>query len=702
MQSLSQDEKTYLEDETIKEDYNEKIDIIWKKVENDKNREIIEKKEIEEKYNDLLYKVVLDHSGEMEKIKNINEEEKKKQQETNKKMEDMVNNFHSKISEIEIKAEEERKKMEEKQKNAEKDFLVIIELLKKEMKEEREEEKRKEKEEKLRKYKEKDEKRKKVNKLFKEKVEKIKEDRILNTEKEFKLFQNNFCMEDISKYDQKKITSFIKNFLKSEKIPNIIINYLINLIDINKSAIKNIEHLNIILVGPSGVGKSTLINAMLELNTQTGFGSPQTQGIEFYSSEKMPFLRLVDSRGIEKNTISDVNATFESIRKFIQSQIEKKEYDKYIHAIWYCWTGTRLEDSEVKILKLLSQQYSLDTLPVIIVYTNAVFEEEIENAKKYIKETLKLDNEFIDVLSLEKKIKINSQETIIKAKNLDLLREKSVELSKLAVKSSIYDGLVEEVKTIIQEKINILTEALKNQINEEVKEYIKKMDENTKIEEFYQKTKYIILNVLYKYFLLNPNENIKIDEKPEIKLGDIEFSFTENSLNILNDFILDYFEIILNIYQDNLENFLTKYSKELSNDLAFSQIQFNTQNDNLLTDLLTNIDFDLILKKDFKDKLDKPAQLAALKNAFIFIVEPLISKIGEYFTELYKQGMKKKSFMEKATEAVKISFDNIEKKIKQYNESLNIKNNNNENNQEPAPNNSVTDDVDDLYEDINA
>ena len=136
--------------------------------------------------------------------------------------------------------------------------------------------------------------------------------------------------------------------------------------------------------------------------------------------------------------------------------------------------------------------------------------------------------------------------------------------------------------------------------------------------------------------------------------------------------------------------------------IVFLQIQFNTQNDNLLTDLLTNIDYDLILKKDFKDKLDKPAQLAALKTAFIFIVEPLISKIGEYFTELYKQGMKKKSFMEKAIEAVKISFDNIEKKIKQYNESLNIKNNNNENNQEPAPNNSVTDDVDDLYEDINA
>ena len=41
---------------------------------------------------------------------------------------------------------------------------------------------------------------------------------------------------------------------------------------------------------------------MLELETQTkyGFGKSQTQKMDDFSSEKIPFLRLVDSRGIEK------------------------------------------------------------------------------------------------------------------------------------------------------------------------------------------------------------------------------------------------------------------------------------------------------------------------------------------------------------------------------------------------------------------
>ena len=38
-----------------------------------------------------------------------------------------------------------------------------------------------------------------------------------------------------------------------------------------------------------------------------------------------------------------------------------------------------------------------------------------------------------------------------------------------------------------------------------------------------------------------------------------------------------------------------------------------------------------ILQNELKEKLIKTAELAALKNSFIFIIEPLIEKIGEYF-----------------------------------------------------------------------
>ena len=92
---------------------------------------------------------------------------------------------------------------------------------------------------------------------------------------------------------------------------------------------KNIEHLNIVLVGPSGVGKSTLINAILEPNSEneakTGFGLPQTTDIKYYSSEKISFIRLADSQGIEKDVKAGVKTISESIKNFINSQFETKD-----------------------------------------------------------------------------------------------------------------------------------------------------------------------------------------------------------------------------------------------------------------------------------------------------------------------------------------------------------------------------------------
>ena len=477
-------------------------------------------------------------------------------------------------------------------------------------------------------------------------------------------------MEEISSFDREKIKTFINNFMKNEKIPKFILNYLIELFKKNKEFIKSTNHLNILLVGPSGVGKSTLINAILDTNVQTGFGCPQTQGIDYISSKKIPFLRLIDSKGIEKNFISGIAMTFENLKKFIKEQIQTKDYDKFIHILWYCWTGTRLEEDEVDLLTKLSKQYSLEKLPVIIVYTNAMVEKEIDEAKKYIKETLKLENEFIDVLAKEKVIKVDSKETIIQPHNLDKLREKSIELAKSAVKSSVYEGIREEVNDRIQNIIKGVTEELKGKLDKEIKSYNEKMDENTEIEVFYKETKNIILNVLYKYFVLTPEGDINLKEIPKIKRGDIEFSFTEESIIILDNFVIDYFQEILGSYQKNLDDFLTGKSHKLADSISVFQMQFNQQNFNLLNDNLTNIDYEPIIKKELNDKISKTAKLAALKNAFQFIIEPLIEKIGEYFIELYKQGMNQKKFTEFVTESIKSSFDEIEKKIKEYNEFL--------------------------------
>lgn len=113
--------------------------------------------------------------------------------------------------------------------------------------------------------------------------------------------EEKFCFEDISKFDNNKINELIISLFKNEKIlKNKILSNLKIFIEEVKEKIRNVEHLNIILVRSSGVWKSTLINVILELETQTitGFGEPQIQNIEFHSLNTIPFLRLADSKGI--------------------------------------------------------------------------------------------------------------------------------------------------------------------------------------------------------------------------------------------------------------------------------------------------------------------------------------------------------------------------------------------------------------------
>ncbi len=127
-----------------------------------------------------------------------------------------------------------------------------------------------------------------------------------------------------------KIENLIENIFKIEDIDDIILKNLNENIDKiinNLSCI--IEHLNILILGPSGVGKSTLINEVYKREKcKTGKGTPCTQGEpQYFSSEDNEgyekYIRLADSRGIEKGEYG-VNEVVNSAKKFINFYLEKK------------------------------------------------------------------------------------------------------------------------------------------------------------------------------------------------------------------------------------------------------------------------------------------------------------------------------------------------------------------------------------------
>lgn len=712
-QFFSSSEKKYLDDKEIQNFYQKYLDLYYEKIKLEKipkcdltpsglntNRSCVSN--YQETYDEFLANLLKTHEEELMSLRLAFQlEEENKMKENAEKLKNMCDQFQDKLEKIEKEAKIEKENMKKKQKEIEDNFQRKIELINKQFKEERDNEKKRQLEEKKKLLEEQKKNETQIKNLYKEKLKKFIDSKLQEISSSFKQEENNFCMKEILKFDKEKIKTTIKEFLKTERIVDFIIKQLKLYAETMKDSNKKIEHLNIVLVGPSGVGKSTLINAVLkpQRNCLTSFGKPQTRNTEYIESEAVPFLRLADSQGIERDENLGVNAVYGKIKKFIQTQIDNKDCDKFIHCIWYCWTGVRLEESEILLLKKLSEQYTLENLPVIIVYTKAIDPKEIEKAKKYIKEELKLDNCFIEVLAEEKHVNVDNTEKIIKPFNLDKLRDQSVKLAKDAIKSSCYQGLIEDMKERINIKIDDIMVKLKEKINKDKVNILKNFEKNYDAEELYKQTVHIILNSLYRYLLLKHDINIDNYDKFGIRLGKMDFSFSNSSLGVIKDFVMKYFQECLNSYNDNLTKFLKKNTENLNNDIIEFRSQFNFNNDFLLSNSQTTFDIKCSLTKQLKDCILEMSRKAVLKNSFNYITDPLIEKIGEYFIELYGQGIKQNSFIQYASNIVKINFEDIEKKINEFNKLT--ENEENKDNQEAAPRenlkNSVRNDVYDLF-----
>jgi GTPase SAR1 family protein len=395
----------------------------------------------------------------------------------------------------------------------------------------------------------------------------------------------DFCKEDFNQYDDyfSYFNEGVRNITEIESKENLFPSRIDNYLKKSSKKLSEFEvnHLNVLLVGPSGVGKSCLINSILELDddkkAETEIIKPTTKTFKMYESEKKPNIRLIDSRGIEKGDYN-IDSLVNEITKYIENQEINGNPDNFIHCIWYCITGTRFEDIEEKTLLKLSSIYDQFKLPIIVVYTQAIIPDYYNAISKEINKISK-NIEFIPVIA---KDMIISENKIVQSKNLDILLTKSVEKSKNAVNSSVFSALRKIV-------INEIDNANKNSLNQSIKilneNLPMKKDDNIKIEYFED---YIFIKI-FKIILFGQDSNKDLKEQSVTIIKDLIAKLNEKYKEIIKNCLKDSAEKKSNEYIDKIYEILEEIQKEKG---IYLENHINIQN--MKNKLVSNIQKSLI------------------------------------------------------------------------------------------------------------
>ena len=352
-----------------------------------------------------------------------------------------------------------------------------------------------------------------------------------------------------------------------------------------------INYVTIIVIGRTGAGKSTLINSVLKVEkAETGTGNIVTKENKLYSSDSIPFLRLIDTRGIELKSEFGPEKIFDNSINVINNSEKKKDFNDFVNCIWYCVSDIYIEDNEIEIIRKLRNQKK--NIPIIIVYSHALIQECFNNIHDKIKENFP-DAIIIPVLAKQADDK-NSF-------GLNELVEKSIEACKnVTINGKIFDSMKERITNYILDYFKKDHEILKEKANCLIANY------------FVNNFKEVLNDEQLFDYIYKRIEELFIEY---LKINDL---YGKEGLNIINDSLK---KVI------NLEDFLGKFI-----------IQYKKETKKIIDSITDKMSIDFINRQVYIEKMKKQIINKINKfyiNYFIGIINTYLKDNFYYVSQKY-------------------------------------------------------------------
>jgi hypothetical protein len=534
----------------------------------------------------------------------------------------------------------------------------------------------------------------------------MNQDSIFDTKKSLK----DSVFDMINKKEKEELIEFLTNeknnyinnisyYLKNKQILNfngLVVKLLNeeNYFDIYKEKVKNeitkikkdeksfeINYLTIILIGKSGVGKSTLINSLLQFKGKKEIehgvgGICTTKLITPYQSDKMPFLRLVDTRGIELNKNFGADNITNTCENFIHQQKETKDINKFVHCIWYCVTGNRFEDVEFDSINRLKNAYKRSNIPIVIVFTQTLDKNVSKEMKNYIR-SKNINDEFVEILAKEKEI-VNGQ--CIKPFGLDELLKITINECKKSFSGDMHSVMTMNISEYIAQQLINENSNIQKYINENnILDFIKGYKIKTA-----QEFKDYIINIYGKninYFL-----NKDLDK---------------NGYNLIekSQLINDHLNQFINYYQNEVDKTISdKLSPFAVKGLMIqADVEIKKGKSTLIQNKKSYQDFFSSNEKFLKDNLYYLAQKNYIGINFSNLFELFSNLFIQNINNNLNQILSLPKIKEKITNLFSKRFSDFEEKIKKkkipllsnYNNFDNSSNNGSNNQHNKIINNNI-------------